>query len=241
MWNEMFQVSTLQALMLGYTRSCITVEELLKKGDIGLGTFENVDGEMIVLDGHCYQAHSDGSVQESKPETGIPFASVCFFHPESEFTCDSIDSIEQLKELLTEHVDQVYGLNSMNIARIDGYFPVVKARSETGMRTTFVELKDILSKTQKSFEFDSVEGTLVCVYYPEYMQGINAKGWHFHFVSKEKDKGGHVFEMSVKNAKIQMDKVSEIDLRLPDTRYFDVFNLAGSNEEDIKKVEQGKG
>ncbi len=47
---KMFQVSTLQALMLGYSRAVIPVSELLRHGNIGLGTFTDVDGEMIVLD-----------------------------------------------------------------------------------------------------------------------------------------------------------------------------------------------
>ena len=47
----MYQVSTLNALLLGYTRKVVTVQDLLANGDTGLGTFENVDGEMIVVDG----------------------------------------------------------------------------------------------------------------------------------------------------------------------------------------------
>ena len=52
MENKMYQVSTLQALALGYTRAVISAEELLKEGDTGLGTFEDLNGEMIVMDGH---------------------------------------------------------------------------------------------------------------------------------------------------------------------------------------------
>ena len=43
---KMYQVSTLQALAMGYTRGVITVQELLKHGSIGLGTFEDVNGEV---------------------------------------------------------------------------------------------------------------------------------------------------------------------------------------------------
>ena len=59
---KMYQVSTLQALMLGYSRSVITVGELIKHGNTGLGTFEDVDGEMIVTDGVCYRATETGEV-----------------------------------------------------------------------------------------------------------------------------------------------------------------------------------
>ncbi len=58
--GKFFQVSTLQALALGFSKSVIPVEDLLKHGDTGLGTFEDVDGEMIVLDGKCYRARDDG-------------------------------------------------------------------------------------------------------------------------------------------------------------------------------------
>ncbi len=58
--NNIYQASTLQALALGYTKPVITVRELLEHGDTGLGTFEHVDGEMIILDGVCYQAKGNG-------------------------------------------------------------------------------------------------------------------------------------------------------------------------------------
>lgn len=50
------------SLALGFSKSVITVQELLAQGDLDLGTFEDVDGEMIVIDGKCYRALDDGSV-----------------------------------------------------------------------------------------------------------------------------------------------------------------------------------
>ncbi|MCR5235859.1 MAG: acetolactate decarboxylase, partial [Lachnospiraceae bacterium] len=70
--TKMYQVSTLQALMLGYSRPVISVAELLEHGDTGLGTFEDVDGEMIVLDGVCYRATENGAVEIAKPDKGVP-------------------------------------------------------------------------------------------------------------------------------------------------------------------------
>ena len=48
---KMYQVSTLQALAMGHTKSVIDVAELKKHGNTGLGTYEGVNGEMIVADG----------------------------------------------------------------------------------------------------------------------------------------------------------------------------------------------
>ena len=72
--GTVFQVSTISALAMGYTKSVISVEELLSHGDIGLGTFEHVNGEMIVVDGICYQAQDDGSAYPIDGGMGVPFA-----------------------------------------------------------------------------------------------------------------------------------------------------------------------
>ena len=36
--------------------------------------------------------------------------------------------------------------------------------------------------------------SLVGVYFPDYMDGINMPGWHLHFLSEDRAKGGHVFD-----------------------------------------------
>ena len=237
--RSMYQVSTLQALSMGYTRAVITVEELLKHGSIGLGTFENVDGEMIVLDGKCYQAAENGAVCEAKPDTGVPFASVARIKDGIDFDLENVPNIAALKELLTLKIEEDFGLNSMHVVRIDATFSKVCARSESGYRTQHVGLKDLLSKTQKDFEFDQVEGTLVCVYYPDYMDGINAAGWHLHFLSADHTKGGHVFDVELLKGKAQVVKISHIEIQVPTEPAFDTYALKEASASEIKEVEQG--
>ena len=163
-FEKMYQVSTLNALLLGYTRKVVSVQELLENGDTGLGTFENVDGEMILVD----------------------------------------------------------------------------ARSENGLKSQHVELKDILNLNQKSFTFSNIAGTLVCLYYPDYMAGINAAGWHFHFVSEDRSKGGHVFNVIMKKGIAILDKISKIEMQLPWEASFDTYALTSVSQKDVKKVEQEK-
>lgn len=122
------------------------MEELLQNGDIGLGTFEDVNGEMIVMDGHCYRAKNDGSVEETAPDTGVPFASVAFLHKDRVFTMENMD-LEAIKTALFLKIEEDFGLNSMHIVRIDGTFETVSARSEVAFHSTHVELKDILAET----------------------------------------------------------------------------------------------
>ena len=238
--NKMFQISTLQALALGYSRAVVNVGDMMRHGDIGLGTFEDVNGEMIVLDGHCYRADEKGNVSEADDKTGVPFSSVTIFKEDRICEIDSIDSIEKLKVFLDLRIEENFGLNSMHIVRIDGSFKRVCARSESGYRAHHVTLKEALSVTQRDFYFDDISGTLVCVYYPDYMDGINASGWHLHFVSEDRKKGGHVFDLSMEKGTAYFDKITNIEIILPREPAFDTYALKGASRDEIKSVEQGK-
>jgi acetolactate decarboxylase len=239
-FGKMYQVSTLNALLLGYTQKVVSVQDLLANGDTGLGTFENVDGEMIVVDGHCYRASDNGTVTETPPDCGVPFASVSFLKGSKKFEIGPVENIDDLKMLLNLKIEEGFGLNSMHMVRIDGFFETVDARSENGLKSQHVELKDILNLNQKSFVFSNVSGSLVCIYYPDYMAGINAAGWHFHFVSEDRSKGGHVFNIVMKKGIATLDKISKIEMQLPWEASFDTYALTSVSQKDVKKVEQDK-
>lgn len=239
--GKIYQASTLQALALGYTRPVITVQELLKHGDTGLGTFENVDGEMIVVDGVCYQAKPDGSIIRADNAAGVPFAVAGSVKKGRLFQIGEMQDIAAIKLALTLKIEEDFGLNSIHIARIDGYFHTIHARAGAPYRSQHITLKDILSKTQKDFCFESLYGTLVCVYYPDYMDGINASGWHMHFVSQDRSLGGHVFEVSMRSGECQVQKMDRIEIQLPKEPAFDTYSLKEASKDEIAQVEQGKG
>ena len=127
----------------------------------------------------------------------------------------------------------------MHIVRIDGTFAKVCARSESPHRSHHVTLKEILQKTQKDFIFHDIIGTLVCVYFPDYMDGINAPGWHLHFISDDRSLGGHVFDLTLKQGTMIINKISQIQIQLPTSPAFDTYSLKEASQDEIKEVEQG--
>ena len=239
MENKMFQVSTLQALVAGYTRSVITVQELESMGNVGLGTFEGVDGEMILLDGVCYRARHDGSVARPAPDAGVPFASAASVEGGTAFKLEGPLDIGALKHELTCKLDEAFALNSMHVATVSGAFDSVSARSESAYRADHVTLKDMLATTQREFVFEKLGGTLVCVYHPDYMDGINAPGWHVHFLSEDRTRGGHVFGLTMARGHVVMHKIDRIEIQLPATPAFDTYSLKEASQKEIAEVEQG--
>lgn len=237
--NKLFQVSTLQALAMGYTRAVMPVRELMQHGNFGLGTFVDLNGEMIVLDGTCYQADADGNTHTVPGDIDVPFAAVAFLEEERWITLPENLDYDRLKDELNNRIEEGFGLNSMHMVRIDGYFEEVRARSEEPYRSQHVSLKEILSKTQKDFTFRELKGTLVCVYFPDYMDGINAPGWHLHFLSEDRAYGGHVFGFKMTHGTAVIDKIQNLEIQLPSDPAFDTYSLKNASQEEIKQVEQG--
>ena len=60
-----FQVSTSGALVAGIYSGVVSVQSILKHGDFRLGTFANLDGEMVVLDGRANQVNGRGKFSEA--------------------------------------------------------------------------------------------------------------------------------------------------------------------------------
>lgn len=234
----MYQVSTLNALLLGYFRGVITVEELLSHGDIGLGTFQDVNGEMIVLDHKVYRADHEGNTTEMKPDDPVSFAAVAYIEDGVSFDIKAGNSIDDLKQQLDIVIDEDFGLNSMYAVRIDGHFSMVKARSEKGKHTNHIKLKEILKENQQDFSIQDTDGSLVCLYFPDYMHGINAAGWHFHFISDDRKKGGHVYDLAFDDLKAQRKQLHNIQLQLPTDKAYDTYNLLSVTNNDVKEVEQ---
>ena len=237
MRNRMYQVSTLQALALGYSRTVIRVEELLREGDTGLGTFEDVNGEMIVMEGQCYRADQNGAVSAVSPETGVSFAAVAKLSGDQRFPLRDLPDIEAIRTELTRRIDERFSLNSMHVVRIDGLFETVDARSEAPYRSHHITLKEVLSRTQKAFLYENVRGSLVGVYFPDYMDGINMPGWHLHFLSEDRTKGGHVFNVSLREGVARVDKLTGIVIDLPKEAAFDTYALKHDLQAEIKSVE----
>src|SRR6201989_439301 len=96
--HTLFQVSISGALVAGVYDKEVSVKSILQHGDFGLGTFANLDGEMIVLDGKVYQVQGTGRVSEATPGAGAPFAVVTRFSPGNDVETNSVASFKELDD-----------------------------------------------------------------------------------------------------------------------------------------------
>jgi acetolactate decarboxylase len=93
---EVYQVSTISSLLAGGYDGDTSVAELLRHGGFGLGTFNGVDGEMMVLDGRVYRGTVDGHAHAVADSALTPFAVVVAFRPQGSAPVAAGQSLEQL-------------------------------------------------------------------------------------------------------------------------------------------------
>jgi acetolactate decarboxylase len=230
--HRIYQISTSTALVEGVYKGAVSSRTLLEHGSFGLGTFENLDGEMVVLDGSIYQVRSDGTVTHRDDDFQIPFAVVTRFEEEEEFETGTINSLSDLAlacDLHRESPNLFYAL------RVEGFFDSVHTRavSAVGPGTKLVDA----AKIQKEFRFTNVEGTLVCLWSPAYSSTFNVPGYHFHFLSKDRTRGGHVLDCSAKGLRVGLQTLCEYDVRLPDHGGFLTTDLSKDPTSDLAKTE----
>src|SRR2546429_3387558 len=94
--HTLYQVSTATALVEGIYQGAVRVGTLREHGDLGLGTFENLDGEMVIVDGHFFHVRSDGSVRECDDDVLSPFAVITRFAPDAAATLEQCPDLDPL-------------------------------------------------------------------------------------------------------------------------------------------------
>jgi acetolactate decarboxylase len=233
--HTLYQVSTATALVEGIYQGAVRVATLREHGDLGLGTFEHLDGEMVIVDGHCFQVRSDGSVRECGDDVLSPFAVVTRFAPGAAVTLAQCPDLSHL----TSRCDALRPSDNFFFAlRVDGHFEYVHTRAmcRTDEGVPLVQAAAV----QPEFELHDVSGTLVGFWTPEYAKTLNVPGYHLHFVSADRTSGGHLLQCRGTNLRLQIQREGDYRIALPETEEFFKADLRRDPGADLAKAEGEK-
>jgi len=233
--HVLFQASTIAALLDGAYEGDLSFAELAEHGDLGLGTLNGLDGEMIALDGRFYRADVEGAVHSVSPDERTPFAVVTEFEPTVETTVPGpLDHGELLAQL-----DELIPVDAASCAiRLDGRFDFVRARSVPRQEPPYRPLTEVVLE-QHVFELDDVTGTMVGFRFPLYAEGIEVSGYHLHFISEDRTRGGHVLASRSSGLRVQLDPSNDLHVELPPRIDLADPDLAASTHAAVDQVERG--
>jgi acetolactate decarboxylase len=201
----LFQVSTIAALLDGAYDGDLSFAELAEHGDLGLGTVNALDGEMIALDGAFHRADVDGFIHPLAPTDRTPFAVVARFAP----SVDVQVAGGELEPLVDAQLDA-----PACALRVDGDFELVRARSVPRQRPPYRPLAEVAAE-QHVFELADVRGTVVGFRFPDYAAGLEVAGYHLHFISADRTRGGHVLACRLRSGRLRIDPSADLHVELP--------------------------
>lgn len=214
--HEIFQVSTMTALVDGILDGDTPYSEVMRHGDFGVGTFNALDGEMAAVDGEYYHLYGDGTIAPVDPADLTPFVAVTFFRGDAEIDVPEPTSRD---DLLAAVDSTVPSENLFYAIRIDGVFSSVTTRTVVRQSKPYPSLLQA-SGGQVETTFANVAGTIVGFRAPQYVQGITVAGYHLHFVTADRKGGGHVLNFAIESGTVRIDQDTDIHLEMPTSALF---------------------
>jgi acetolactate decarboxylase len=230
------QVATIDALLAGVYEGHMSLADLRKHGDFGLGTFHHLDGEMILLDGVFYKAQADGKVTRPPLSETTPFATVVHFSPTEKATLRGPLPQKALEARIDRLAPQA---NQFCAFKVHGTFQSVRVRSVPAQKPPYPPLLEV-TKNQPVFDFVNVKGTLVGFRSPAFVKGLNVPGYHIHFLNEDRTSGGHVLGLTMMEGTLEVDtRLSWLNVFLPSrTKAFAEADLKKDRATELEIVEQ---
>ena len=228
------QISLFTVLLSGRYGGVISVADVKKLGNMAIATMDRLDGEMQMIDGVVYQACADGHVYLPKDDATIPFGTIADFHAEQSLKIQNVTSYEAFEKQMavccpTEHTPLAI--------HFTGMFRRMKVRAVARQEHDGVGLAEA-AKDEAVFDLQDISGDLVGFRLPSYVKGVNAPGWHLHFIDAERRHGGHVVNFSLTEGDLRYCYANNFQIRLPDDpAVLSGLDLAKDWSHDLKKAE----
>ncbi|MGI9116655.1 MAG: acetolactate decarboxylase [Gaiellales bacterium] len=234
--HEAFQASTLDALMRGELKGDLTIGELLRHGDLGLGTVNLLDGELIVVDGEALVARVDGTVERVPDDTRTPFAVVCRFAADAEGPIGSTEGFDAV----TDVVDALAPPDATCLAvRIDARIAGARLRSVPKQTQPSPTLADAVA-AQVEFDVGAADATIVGFRFPRDAAGLELPGWHLHLVTKDRTAGGHLLNVTVVEGTIAVERETELAVEVPAGVDLGSAGADASRDAALDEMERGR-
>jgi acetolactate decarboxylase len=231
--NRVYLCAPVNALVEGIYEQNIPFTQVKQHGDFGLGTFDNLDGEMVMLDGEIYQITDEGRVHIVDEQALTPFACVTFYRPLSHDELNTELSYTEFQEWLRGLLPSP---NIFYAIRVEGRFASIRVRS-VPKQENYRPLVEV-AREQPVFTFSDIEGTLVGFFTPSFVSSLSVPGLHLHFLSADRQRGGHLLECRPTRVRAGVQFISSLELALPMGLDYLTWDFSRDTKQDLDKAEK---
>lgn len=216
--DTFFQYSNWRAFVNRVFDGDLTVKQMVERGDIGLGSYDFLDGEMIMVDSVPYRIREDGEVTVAKDDDQLVYVNATHFEADVSQTFKSVGNYEEFRGRLNS---QLGSKNYFYAFRVNATFSNIKLGGLNKQKKPFDKGLDVLIPNRPVFESEKVKGTMIGFFCPDFIGDINVAGYHFHFISDDRKLGGHVMEFeSATDISVEIDRMRSYQFLLPATEEY---------------------
>ncbi|MGM0174058.1 acetolactate decarboxylase [Enterococcus sp. DIV0800] len=231
--SYIYQHGTLGGLMQDLMDGTEKIGELLHYGDFGLGTLEGSNGEVIILDGVVYHADETGVINQLAGDELTPYAAVTTFQTDEDFSLAELSD-----KAVKDHILEKISHNLFSAVKISGTFKHMHVRVAPKQEKPYPRFVEI-ARHQPEFSADEISGTIVGFFTPNLFQGAAAAGFHLHFISDDRQFGGHVLDFELTEGKVELMELAEFRQHFPteNTDYLENEIKLDDISKDIEEAE----
>lgn len=209
--TEMVQVGTYESLLRPNFSGVARLDQVLTNETMGIGTFTNLDGELIMLGGVVYQVRPDGIPQIADRRASTPFLQAVRFEPEVNIEVPPGTACSNLPSVANAALGTVTGVVAV---RVRGTFTELVTRSVTADPPPFRPLTETIAE-QTVFPLESARAALVGFLQGGDAQGIGQPGLHLHALTHDRSAGGHVLScLAGSDVQLSLQRVNTVDIRI---------------------------
>lgn len=219
--QKIYQTGTINSLVNAVYDGDKSIASIKVHGDFGLGALGMMDGELIVCDGVFYRADSAANLSIAGDDSVLPFAVVSHFTPDQEFDLVNLD-LPGTADFVSRYFAS---RNLIHTVRIDASFKAIRVRSEKCQPNTYRPMNETMPKLQRVRDLENIDGTLVGIWYPDYLSQLNVPGFHFHFVDAGRTVGGHAFTFNLIRGHAAVQTITSLQVDLINNNEFAEANL----------------
>lgn len=228
------QAGTIDSLVEVLTQGSTTLDTMIKYGNYGLGTVNDIPGEMVIYQGKAYLGDSHGKAVPLSNSTKVPFAqSFDFKNPEFTKTLNNVTP-KTIDSLIKNNLS---GTNYYYAVKITGTFESIKGRSWPKLQKGKLIAPWIL-KHQTIHNIHSIKGTVIGVVTPSYLSNTSVAGEHFHFIDSTKTQVYHLYDFKSEKVNVTIKRYNKSNIIFPTTESYKLQKITRQDPKVVEKLEK---
>lgn len=208
--STVYQVGTFDYLVQPDFTGLQQVDKVSEHTTLGLGTFADLDGELVMVGGVAYRVPTTGIPERLTGKEITPFIQAINFKPTKSSPIPPGTQCSQLIPAINELIGTDQGIIAV---RVRGTFTQLEARSVPKQTQPWPTLATVISQ-QTQFTLDGSKAVLVGFRQGSDFLGVGQPGLHLHGLTSTKNAGGHILSCTAgSDVQLSVQRASSVDIQ----------------------------